>query len=344
VLKPTPAGSPCAIACLAFLTLAMPAAAEGLCEAYSGLPPGSGPTAGMVAIQGATFTMGDDRQRPEERAAHRVTVSPFWIDLHEVTNAQFRSFVAATGHRTIAERGLDPKDHPAMPPEFLAPGGMVFSPPTRITDREDVSQWWRYIQGASWLQPTGPGSSIAGRDSQPVVQVAIEDALAYARWAGRDLPTEAEWELAARGGLEGATYAWGDSYDPLAGWKANTWQGVFPLADEAADGFAGLAAVGCFPANAYGLYDMMGNVWEYTRDWWAPGHPLRAAVDPIGPPIQIAARFAGPTGPSVVLKGGSWLCAPDFCLRYRPAARQPQEQGLGSNHIGFRTVLRSPAG
>jgi formylglycine-generating enzyme len=317
-------------------------AQERLCDAYAGLPEGSGPTAGMVWVAGGRFTMGDDDERPEERSAHPVTVSGFWIDRHEVTNAQFARFVDATGYRTLAERGPDPEDHPGVPPELLTPGAAVFKPPTGLRDLADVGRWWRFVPGADWRHPGGPAGSIEGRDNRPVVNVAQEDALAYARWAGRDLPTEAQWEFAARGGLDGATYAWGDEYyDPVQGWKANTWQGPFPARDGGDDGHRGTAPVGCFAPNGYGLFDMAGNVWEYTRDWWVPGHPDHAAADPSGPPQALAVRFGDPAGgPSVVIKGGSWLCAPNFCARYRPAARQPQELGLGAVHLGFRTVLK----
>jgi formylglycine-generating enzyme required for sulfatase activity len=216
----------------------------------------------------------------------------------------------------------------------------VFTPPDGLLNLVNVAQWWRYVPGADWRHPEGPGSSIEGRQNHPVVDVAYEDALAYARWLGRELPTEAQWEFAARGGLNGATYSWGDAYyDPIVGWRANSWQGLFPLEDEADDGYHGTAPVGCFAPNGYGLFDMAGNVWEYARDWYVPGHPAGAATDPQGPDMMLAARYAGSAGPSVVIKGGSYLCAPNFCARYRPAARQPQELGLGASHLGFRTVL-----
>jgi sulfatase modifying factor 1 len=306
-----------------------------LCTSYNGLPVEEDLKAGMVWIAGGTFTMGDERQWPEERPSHRVTVRAFWIDRHEVTNAQFARYVAATGYQTLAERGGDASKRPDLPPELLAPGGMVFDP------KGEIGADWLYWPGASWRHPSGPSSSIDGHDNRPVVQLAYEDALAYAQWLGRDLPTEAEWEFAARGGLDGATFAWGDDYyDPAHGWRANSWQGPFPAHDEVLDGFHGLAPVGCFPPNGYGLFDMTGNVWEYARDWYVLGHPSAAQHDPTGPDLASAARFAGPEGPSVVIKGGSWLCAPTFCARYRPSARQPSELGLGTNHVGFRTVLR----
>jgi formylglycine-generating enzyme required for sulfatase activity len=318
------------------LSSAMADAPNGpLCAFYSGLPAEEDPQAGMVWIAGGTFTMGDEREWPEERPAHQVTVSAFWIDRHEVTNAQFSRFVAATGYRTMVEQGVDATKRPDLPPEALVPGAMVFD----ADGRTDPA--WLYRPGASWRHPSGPGSSIDGLDNRPVVQVAYEDALAYARWLGRDLPTEAEWEFAARGGLDGATFAWGnDYYDPALGWRANSWQGPFPAQDEVLDGFHGLAPVGCFSPNGYGLLDMTGNVWEYVRDWYVPGHPSAAQHNPTGPDLALATQFAGPEGPSVVIKGGSWLCAPTFCARYRPSARQPHELGLGTNHVGFRTMLR----
>ena len=333
------------VSIVAALAVAMPAAvglAEDLCQSYAGLPASDGPHAGMVWIEGGSFTMGADDQHPEERAAHQVTVDGFWIDRHEVTNAQFARFVEATGYRTLAERGLDPKDYPGMPPELLVPGSMVFFVPERIDNMADVRQWWRYVPGADWRHPEGPGSSIAAREDHPVVHVAVEDAMAYAKWAGKRLPSEAEWEYAARGGLDGAAYTWGDSYDPVEGWKANSWQGSFPQQDEGLDGHHGTAPVGCFEPNDYGLFDMAGNVWEWTADWYLPGHAAETADNPAGPGLTQAAAAAPDGVPRRVIKGGSWLCAPNFCARYRPSARQPMDADLGASHIGFRTVSDAP--
>ncbi len=221
---------------------------------------------------------------------------------------------------------------------------MVLSPPEDDLQYFNVNQWWRYQPGASWRTPLGPSSDITGKDHHPVVHVAHEDAQAYARWKGRTLPTEAQWEFAARGGLAAATYPWGNTPPGEGGqWPANTWQGAFPMVDRRLDGHHGTSPVGCYPPNGYGLYDVAGNVWEYARDWYVPGHPNTPQRDPTGPPLALAKHFAGPAGPSAVIKGGSWLCAPNYCRRYRPSARQPQELSLGSNHIGFRTVLVEPA-
>ncbi len=340
-----------AIIALATATIAAPASVASaqapppdVCVGHSGLPedraPAGNARSGMVWIDGGSFTMGSDEHHPEERAPHEVTLEGFWIDRHEVTNAEFTRFVEATGYRTLAERGLDPEKYPGMPRELLAPGSMVFFVPEQLADMADVRQWWRYVPGADWRHPTGPGSSIEGKDDHPVVHVAYEDALAYARWAGRRLPTEAEWEYAARGGLEGAAYSWGDSYDPVEGWKANSWQGPFPAKDEQLDGHHGTAPVGCFAANGYGLFDMAGNVWEWTADWYAPGHSAAPATDPTGPGMIQATAATPDRLPRRVIKGGSWLSAPNFRARYRPAARQPMDADLGASHIGFRTVAR----
>lgn len=291
----------------------------------------------FVDLAGGTFMMGDTRHYREETSVHKVTVSPFAISKTEITNAQFAAFVKETGYITSVERPLDPAKYPGIPDELLKAGSMVFAQPAGAVDMGDLRNWWTYVAGADWRHPAGPQSSIDGLENHPVVQVSIEDARAYAKWAGGRLLTEAEWEFAARGGLEGKDYAWGDTYNPLEGWKANSWQGTFPQTDLKSDGYHGTAPVASFAANGYGLFDMAGNVWEHVSDWWVPGHPETDQIDPDGPPMIMAARFANPTvGPMTVVKGGSWLCAPNFCLRYRPAARQPSESKIGSNHIGFR--------
>jgi formylglycine-generating enzyme required for sulfatase activity len=303
-------------ACLALL--AAPAAADCLRPAP---PDPADPARGMVRVEGGVLRMGSDRHHPEERPVREVAVGAFRIDPTEVTNAQFAAFVAATGYVTRAERGLSVEEYPQIRADLRAPGSMVFAPPRDPVGLDDPARWWRYVRGASWRAPLGPGSSIEGFDHHPVVHVAVEDARAYARWAGRALPTEAEWEWAARGGLVGADHSWGEAFDPVAGWKANTWQGAFPARNTREDGWLTTAPAGCFAPNGYGLRDMAGNVWEYVEDDWAPA------------PGRVDAGRA-------TVKGGSWLCAPNYCARYRPAARQPQERALGSNHIGFRTALR----
>jgi sulfatase modifying factor 1 len=290
-----------------------------------------------VTVPGGTFRMGSDDHYLEERPVRTVTVDAFSIDRHEVTNGEFAAFVAATGYRTIAERGLGPADYPGMPPELLVPGSMVFNMPETIDGYADIAQWWRYVPGADWRHPLGPGSAIDGMGDYPVVHVAYIDAEAYAAWRGRRLPTEAEWEFAARGGLDGATYAWGDEEMPDDARLANAWQGIFPLQDDAEDGYHGTAPVGCFPPNGYGLADMTGNVWEWAADWYLPGYLPGETTNPKGPGEATAAAFSG-GHPTRTIKGGSWLCAPSFCGRYRPSARQPQEIDLGTSHIGFRTV------
>jgi formylglycine-generating enzyme required for sulfatase activity len=316
---------------------------QRLCAPYSGIPQErhdkAGP-AGMIWVAGGTFLMGSNRHYVEEQPPRYAQVSGFWIDRTEVTNAQFAAFVSATGYKTVAERGLSANDYPHLPAEALVPGSMVFvAPPANARIRMDMTSWWRYVPGADWRHPTGPGSSIDGKDNHPVVHIAYADAEAFAKWAGRSLPTEAEWEYAARGGLHGKEFAWGDDQTPEGEWMANSWQGMFPFQDEKADGYHSTAPVGCFEANGYGLHDMIGNVWEWASDWYRPGHKFNDGdIDPAGPPMMTVTEG----GPVRVIKGGSWLCAPNFCARYRPAARQPQEADLGASHIGFRTVLRVP--
>ena len=242
----------------------------------------------MAYIAGGRFMMGSERQRPEERFVHSVRVDGFWIDRHEVTNAQFRKFVEATGYVTLAERGLDPSSHVGMPKEMLVPGSVVFIKPTDAKNGS-LTKWWQYVHGANWRQPAGPGSSVAGKDNHPVVHVAYEDALAYARWRGRSLPTEAQWEFAARGGREGED-DWSSAFDPSGKPVANTWQGLFPVQNTEEDGYAGTAPVGCFEPNGYGLYDMIGNVWEWTSDWYRPGHAREEVTNPAGPGTERHSR------------------------------------------------------
>src|SRR6516165_2897492 len=307
-------------------------------------------TSGMILIPGGTFRMGSDRHYPEERPVHGVSVGAFWIDRTPVTNRAFRKFVNATGHVTFAEIAPDPNDYPGALPHMLKAGSLVFAPPNHSVDLRDWSQWWMFKFGANWRRPYGPRSSISGLDDHPVVHVAYRDAEAYAKWAGKELPTEAEWEFAARGGLDDAEYAWGAEFMPDGQMMANTWQGEFPYIDFHTDGFDGTSPVGSFPPNGYGLYDMIGNVWEWTSDWYeakhkaAPGsccEGLRnpkggerdASYDPLTPAIMI---------PRKVMKGGSYLCAPNYCRRYRPAARMAQMVDTSTCHLGFRCIAHVP--
>lgn len=285
---------------------------------------------GMVWIPGGTLAFGDTVY-PEEQPVRDTPVAGFWMDRTEVSNDAFAAFVRATGYVTVAERPVDPALHPGLPPEMRLPGAVVFTMPNATDGSGRLTQWWRYVPGADWRHPGGPQTDITGRGAFPVVAVTHEDALAYARWKGNDLPTEAQWEWAARAGQTQTP-----DHDPPAG--ANTWQGLFPVANSADDGFIGIAPAGCYPANAYGLFDMIGNVWEITADRWTPDHatPAGGAFDPAQAPTRTAA--AGQR----VIKGGSFLCAPNYCMRYRAGARQPQDDDLGVSHLGFRTVRHAP--
>lgn len=302
----------------------------------------------MVRIPGGVFLMGSDNHYPEEAPTHRVQVDSFWIDRTPVTNAEFKRFVKATGHVSVAEKKPDPKQYPGALPHMLYAGSLVFSPRENITTLRDWSQWWTLLKGADWRHPYGRKSNIHGLDDHPVVHVAYADALAFAEWAGKDLPTEAEWELAARGGLDGAEYAWGDELNPDGRQMANTWQGAFPNENLATDGYERTSPVASFPANGYGLFDMIGNTWEWTQDWYSPRHPdevtkaccipqnprgasIEGSYDPSMPNIRI---------PQKVLKGGSHLCAPNYCFRYRPAARHAEAVDTSTSHVGFRCVYR----
>jgi formylglycine-generating enzyme len=304
----------------------------------------------MRRIPAGTFLMGSDHHYPEEAPAHRVRVTAFEMDETAVTNRQFAAFVAATGYLTVAERPLDPAAYPDAAPHELLPGSTVFHMTPGPVDTRDFRNWWAWVPGACWRRPEGPESSIRGRKDHPVVHVAFEDAEAYAAWAGKALPTEAEWEFAARGGLDGAAQAWGDAFTPLGHHLANTWQGAFPWQNTAEDGYPGSAPVKSFPPNGYGLYEVCGNVWEWTTDWYAdphtaanPAKPACCAADnPRGPGRAGSYDAAQPSVaiPRKVVKGGSFLCAPSYCRRYRPAARHAQMVDTGMSHIGFRCVRR----
>jgi sulfatase modifying factor 1 len=303
----------------------------------------------MVRVPGGIFKMGSEHFYPEERPIQEVRVDGFWMDRYAVTNDQFARFVASTGYVTLAERIPDAKDYPGAPPETLVPGASVFHKTRGKVDPRDYTNWWSWVPGASWSHPVGPQSSIDGIENHPVVHVADEDAQSYARWAGKELPTEAEWEFAARGGIDGAEFTWGSEHFPNGKPMANTWQGEFPWQNLQLDGYEGTAPVGSFPPNGYDLYDMAGNVWEWTVDWFVPRHGegvVKACCGPVANPrILSPDRSYDPAQPEFkiprkVVKGGSFLCAPNYCLRYRPAARQPQMIDTGMSHIGFRCVIR----
>lgn len=292
----------------------------------------------MVRIPGGTFLMGSNDFYPEERPVHRVRVDAFWMDAHPVTNEEFARFVDATGHVTVAERMPDLADYPGVDAALAVPGSLVFRQPAHRVSLTDVRAWWAYVPGACWRHPEGPASTLDGRDRHPVVHVAWEDAASFAAWAGKALPSEAEWEFAARGGLEGAAYVWGDDFAPGGRMLANTWQGEFPWQNLLTDGHAGTSPVDAFPPNGYGLHDMAGNVWEWTDDAFAPRHGVEAVK-----PCCASHASRGGSIPRKVLKGGSHLCAPNYCLRYRPAARQGESIDSSAAHIGFRCVRRDRA-
>lgn len=317
---------------------------------------------GMVWIPGGVFRMGstDPLARPDESPVHTVQVGGFWMDATEVTNAQFSAFVEATGYKTVAERPVDwevlktqvPPGTPKPPDEMLQPGSLVFTPPDHPVDLRRFDQWWTWTHGADWKHPAGPGSSIEGLDNHPVVHIAYDDAAAYAEWAGKRLPTEAEWEFAARGGLDGAVNTWGD--EPVDPARCNTWQGHFPDVNTREDGYEGSAPVGTFPPNGYGLYDMAGNVWEWCSDLYRPdtyafrieGLGRDAVIDnPRGPDSSLDPR--APLSPvSRVHRGGSFLCNDSYCASYRPSARMAASPDSALVHLGFRCVrdAEKPAG
>ena len=300
----------------------------------------------MVRIPGGEFTMGSNLHYPEEAPAHRVSIDGFWMDATAVTNAEFGAFVEETGYVTVAQRPLDPADFPGAPPENLVPGSLVFTPTSGPVDLRHMSQWWTWTPGACWKHPEGPSSSLVGRENHPVVHVAHEDAQAYAAWVGKELPTEAQWERAARAGLDNTGYTWGNTPENGGQRLANYWHGDFPWRPDPSYGTT--APVGSYPPNAFGLFDMAGNVWEWTTDWYRERHredpdkPCCVPVNPRGGSIEESYDPAQPQFhvPRKVIKGGSFLCADNYCLRYRPAARRAQMIDTGMSHIGFRCVAR----
>jgi sulfatase modifying factor 1 len=308
---------------------------------------------GMAWIPGGEFSMGAQQSESlnpvgmqatvDSRPIHRVYVDGFWMDKTDVTNAEFAKFVKATGYVTTAERKPRAEDFPGAPPENLVAGAVVFSPPDHEVPLDDHYQWWSYVHGANWRHPEGPQSNLTGRENFPVVDVSFDDAKAYAKWAGKRLPTEAEWEFAARGGLSGKLYPWGDEFRPDGKWMANTHQGHFPMKDTGEDGHIGISEVGIFPANGYGLYDMAGNVWQWTSDWYRPDYYARlmaiggTAKNPTGP--SSAYDPGEPNQPKKVQRGGSFLCTDQYCSRYLVGTRGKGEVSTGTNHLGFRCVI-----
>ena len=310
-------------------------------------PPAAPPFPDMVWVPGGTFQMGSDRHYPEERPVHRVTVDGFWIDRFPVTNRRFAAFVEKTGHLTLAEEVPNAADYPGALPEMLHPASLVFVAPDRPVDLRTPT-WWRFERGANWRRPHGPDNDFEADLRHPVVHVAFRDAEAFAAWDGKSLPTEAEWEFAARGALEAAPFAWGDEFVPDNRHRANTWQGDFPWQNLSHDGFRWTSPVDAFPPNGYGVFDMIGNTWEWTTDWYQPRHPNdaeKACCIPRNPRGGAESDSRDPRQPAIkiprkVLKGGSHLCAPNYCRRYRPAARFPEPIDTSTCHVGFRCVVR----
>lgn len=292
----------------------------------------------MVHIPAGTFEMGTgDPAFPDAQPVHKVNVKGFWIDEHEVTNNEFENFVKATNYITVAERQLDPKDYPGVAPESLVPGSAVFFQTGEPVKLDDPLQWWKYIPGASWKHPSGPQSNITGKENHPVVHIAYEDAIAYAEWAGKRLPTEAEWEYAAQGNQTGLKYYWGNELKPGGKWMANIYQGDFPSKDRGEDGFIGTAPVRSFAPNGYGIYDMEGNVWEWCNDFYRPDYFQKSPLNnPSGPDDSYDP--GEPNAVKRVQKGGSFLCSDQYCIRYRPGSRGKGEVASGSNNLGFRCV------
>lgn len=310
-------------------------------------PPGRPPAKDMVWIPGGPFLMGSEHHYEEEAPVHTVEVDGFWMDRYLVTNAQFQKFVKATGYITFAERPANPDDYPGADPNLLQPSSIVFTPPQQQVDMGNHYNWWRYVPGANWRHPEGPGSSIKGREKHPVVHITYEDAETYAQWANKTLPTEAEWEFAARGGLEGKAFAWGDELYPNGTFMANTFQGQFPYHNSKEDGYESTSPVGAFPANGYGLSDIIGNVWEWTTDWYQEHRhiqksPCCTLKNPRGGDREQShdPSLGDVRIPRKVVKGGSFLCTPDYCRRYRPAARMAQGVDTSTCHMGFRCIVR----
>jgi formylglycine-generating enzyme required for sulfatase activity len=314
-----------------------------------GHPPGPPPHPDMVWIPGGTFRMGSDHHYPEEAPAHPAAVGGFWMDRTPVTNEQFARFVQATGYVTFAEIPPKAEDYPGALPEMLRSGSLLFKKPPGAVDLGNHYNWWTFTFDADWRHPRGPKSDLKRKEQHPVTHVAFRDAEAYAGWAGKELPSEAEWEFAARGGLKDAEFAWGDEFTPGGRHMANTWQGEFPWENLQEDGYERTSPVGAFPPNGYGLIDVIGNVWEWTTDWYEPRHvdePVHACCAPVNPRGGREEASYDPCDPKTriprkVIKGGSHLCAPNYCRRYRPAARYPEPVDTSTSHLGFRCIVRA---